>query len=168
MCVISLHCAAAAVAQVHPPVKLNITQLNIIDRTNPFNRVCGAESQAAAAAAEASAGAAACAASANSAACAAAKASAAAVASPASAPLAASELQVLRGAGDVEVTIGQESYLAERKKANSDAKPSRLFVNGVNMGDDAKLTSQLSCGANVYLRYLILPGQNSQKLWAAL
>lgn len=126
---------------------LKIKQVNVIDRASPSSTRCVAIAPAGAASV----------------------AHEGAIQDPDAAWRAApSEAQVLQGAGDIEVIVGQETYRAERDQSNKSAKPSHLFVNGVNMGDAAKLIAQLSCGADVHLRYRIVPAENSQKLWGAL
>lgn len=125
-----------------PPAKrptLKIKQVNVIDSKSPSKRQCTPATNPGAGA-------------------------------PAAPPVAVEppDLQILRGAGDIEVTLGRDTYSEERDETKKSAQPLRLFVNGVNLADDAKLVSQLGCGLNVHLRYRIVPGENSQKLWAAL
>lgn len=82
------------------------------------------------------------------------------------------EALVLHGPGDIEVTLDAESYLNERKYSNFVQKPSRIFINGVNMGEDAKLIRQWRCvdtaGEHVHLRYQMNAGKSSQVLWESL
>lgn len=76
--------------------------------------------------------------------------------------------QVLHGTGDIEIALDPASYEQERAYSRATGKRTQLFVNGVNLGDDARLVSVLRDPQCVRLRYHVATGPDSQNLWAML
>lgn len=76
--------------------------------------------------------------------------------------------QVLYGTGDIEIALDPASYEQERAYSRTSGKRTHLFLNGVDLADDAELVSVLRDAKCVRLRYHVAAGANSQGLWAML
>jgi hypothetical protein len=75
----------------------------------------------------------------------------------------------LVGTGDVEVGLSAASYGFMRDyEARNEAQHPSLYVNGVLLSKDARLVSLRQYPETVFMRYNIVPGDQSKILWSAL
>jgi hypothetical protein len=73
--------------------------------------------------------------------------------------------QKLIGAGDLVISVALTDKVALSQPA---LKPLELFVNGVPLGDDAKLVAIEDSDTRREYRYYIAPGKLSNNLWSAI
>ncbi len=73
--------------------------------------------------------------------------------------------QKLVGTGDLVVSVALTDRVALSQPA---LKPLELFVNGVPLGDNAKLVATEDSDNQRHYRYYIAPGKLSNNLWAAI
>lgn len=78
---------------------------------------------------------------------------------------ASSAPQKLIGAGDLVISVALTDRVALSQPA---LKPLELFVNGVPLGDDAKLVAIEDSDTRRDYRYYIAPGKLSNNLWSAI
>jgi hypothetical protein len=74
----------------------------------------------------------------------------------------------LVGAGDVIVGMSPASFAYLRNYERQNNTHPFLYVNGVPLGDDARLVSTIQHPDAVFMRYNIVPGDKSKVLWSSL
>jgi hypothetical protein len=74
----------------------------------------------------------------------------------------------LVGAGDLIVTLSAESAAKERAYSAENKSPPRLFINGLSLGDDARLISTLAEDKGTSYHFHVKPGKTSADLWASV
>ncbi len=76
---------------------------------------------------------------------------------------------ILRGAGDIVITLTTESAALERAYTASTKSQPHLFVNGINLGDDGRLVAVApGVAEGVPYHFYLQSGKASQDLWAYL
>ncbi len=74
----------------------------------------------------------------------------------------------LVGSGDVHIWIDAASYASAIQYIKDYPTPLYLFINGVEIADDARLVAVKEEISGWHLQYRIRPGNHSQMLWANL
>ena len=80
----------------------------------------------------------------------------------------APERQTLVGAGDVVIVLDPQTYKTLETHQEKKGAKATLFINGVDLGDDAELIGVQRFVDRSVLQYRIRPGENSKRLWAAI